>query len=147
VTITKKWKVNSSASYTYNKYSEFDKTVRKFRDGGSFTSNINSSFVPTDRWSINGGFNINRFANPQGYARWNTSMNMGVQRKFFNKKLLITINVIDPFANQQRRIFTYGTNFNLESYSNTRTRNFRISMAYNFTKTQKKKPIILPGKK
>lgn len=147
VTITKKWKVNASASYTYNKYSEFDKTVRKFRDGGSFTSNINSSFVPTDRWSINGGFNINRFANPQGYARWNTSMNMGVQRKFFNKKLLITINVIDPFANQQRRIFTYGTNFNLESYSNTRTRNFRISMAYNFTKTQKKKPIILPGKK
>jgi hypothetical protein len=147
VTITKKWKMNASASYTHNKYSDFDKTVRKFRDGGSFTSNINSSFVPTDRWSINGGFNINRFANPQGYARWNTSMNMGVQRKFFNKKLLITVNVIDPFANQQRRIFTYGTNFNLESYSNTRTRNFRISMAYNFTKTQKKKPIILPGKK
>lgn len=147
VTITKKWKVNASASYTHNKYSEFDKKVRKFRDGGSFTSNINSSFVPTDRWSINGGFNINRFANPQGYARWNTSMNMGVQRKFFNKKMLITINVIDPFANQQRRIFTYGTNFNLESYSNTRTRNFRISMAYNFTKTPKKKPIILPGKK
>jgi len=147
VTITKKWKVNASASYTHNKYSQFDKTVRKFRDGGSFTSNINSSFVPTDRWSINGGFNINRFANPQGYARWNTSMNMGVQRKFFNKKLLITVNMIDPFANQQRRIFTYGTNFNLESYSSTRTRNFRISMAYNFTKTQKKKPIILPGKK
>lgn len=147
VTITKKWKVNASASYTYNKYSEFDKTVRKFRDGGSFTSNINSSFVPTDRWSINGGFNINRFANPQGYARWNTSMNMGLQRKFFNKKMLITVNVIDPFANQQRRIFTYGPNFNLESYSSTRTRNFRISVAYNFTKTPKKKPVTLPVKK
>jgi hypothetical protein len=147
VTITKKWKVNASASYTYNKYSEFDKTVRKFRDGGSFTSNINSSFVPTDRWSINGGFNINRFANPQGYARWNTSMNLGVQRKLFNKKMVITINTIDPFANQQRRIFTYGPNFNLESYSSTRTRNFRISVAYNFTKTPKKKPVVLPAKK
>lgn len=147
VTITKKWKMNASASYTHNKYSDFDKTVRKFRDGGSFTSNINSSFVPTDRWSINGGFNINRFANPQGYARWNTSMNMGVQRKFFNKKLLITVNMIDPFANQQRRIFTYGTNFNLESYSSTRTRNFRLSIAYNFTKTAQKKPVVLPVKK
>lgn len=147
VTISKKWKVNFSASYTYNKYSEFDKTVRKFRDGGSFTSNINSAFLPTDLWSIHGGFNINRFSNPQGYARWNTSMNLGVQRKFFRKKLVITVNTIDPFANQQRRIFTYGTNFNLENYSSTRTRNFRISVAYNFTKTQKKKPVVLPAKK
>lgn len=147
VTISKKWKVNFSASYTYNKYSEFDKTVRKFRDGGSFTSNINSAFLPTDLWSIHGGFNINRFSNPQGYARWNTSMNLGVQRKFFRKKLVITVNTIDPFANQQRRIFTYGTNFNLENYSSTRTRNFRISVAYNFTKTQKKKTVVLPAKK
>jgi hypothetical protein len=142
VTITKKLKLNLSASYTYNRYGEFDKTVRKFRDGGSFTSNINSNFIPTDVWNITGSFNLNRFSNPQGYARWNTSMNLGVQRKFFNKRLVITINSIDPFANQQRRIFTYGTNFNLESYSNTRTRNFRISVAYSFTKQQKKKPLL-----
>ncbi|HEX2630423.1 MAG TPA: outer membrane beta-barrel protein, partial [Chitinophagaceae bacterium] len=129
VTITKQWKVNLSASYTYNQYSEFDKTVRKFRNGGSFTSNINTSYIPRDVWNITASFNLNRFANPQGYARWNTSMNLGVQRKFFNKRLVITLNSIDPFANQQRRVFTYGTNFNLESYSNTRTRNFRLSVA------------------
>lgn len=142
VTITKQWKVNFSASYTYSQYSEFDKTVRKFRDGGSFTSNINTSYIPRDVWNITGSFNLNRFANPQGYARWNTSMNLGVQRKFFNKRLVITFNSIDPLANQQRRVFTYGTNFNLESYSNTRTRNFRLSVAYNFTKQQKKKPVL-----
>jgi hypothetical protein len=147
VTITKKIKVNASASYTFNEYSEFDKSVRKFRNGGSFTSNINSSFIPTDLWNITGSFNLNRFANPQGYARWNTSMNLGVQRKFLRKKLVITLNSIDPFSNQQRRIFTYGTNFNLESYSNTRTRNFRLSVAYNFTKTPKRKPVLpLKGK-
>ncbi len=142
VTLTKKLKLNASASYTYNRYSEFDRTVRKFRNGGSFTSNLNASFIPTDLWSITGSFNLNRFANPQGYARWNTSMNLGLQRKFFHKRLIVTVNAIDPFSNQQRRIFTYGTNFNLESYSNTRTRNFRLSLAYNFTKIQKKKPVI-----
>ncbi len=138
ITLNKKLKVNASASYTYSKYSTFDKTVRKFRDGGSFTSNINSSYTITDTWSINGSFNVNRFGNPQGYARWNTSMNMGVQKKFFSKKLVVTLNAIDPFVNQQRRVFTYGTNFNLESYSVTNTRNFRISLAYNFTRQQKK---------
>ncbi|HET9431466.1 MAG TPA: outer membrane beta-barrel protein [Chitinophagaceae bacterium] len=139
ITLTRKLKVNASASYTHNQYSEFDRTVRKFRNGGSFTSNFNSNYIPTDKWNLTAGFNLNRFANPQGYARWNTSMNLGVQRRFFSKRLVVTINSIDPFSNQQRRIFTYGKNFNLESYSNTRTRNFRLSVAYNFTKTQKKK--------
>ncbi len=147
VTISKKVKVNASASFIFSKYSDFDKTVRKFRDGGSFTSNINSSFTASDVFNITGSFNVNRFANPQGYARWNTSMNLGIQRKFINKKLVITLNAIDPFANQQRRIFTYGTNFNLESFSSTQTRNFKISAAYNFTKTpKKKKPLVMPKK-
>ncbi len=146
VTLNKKLRLNASASFTYNKYSAFDKTVRKFRDGGSFTSNINTVYLPSTLLSINGSFNLNRFANPQGYARWGTSMNLGVQNKFLNKKLLVTLNVIDPFANQRRRIFTYGTNFNLESFSYTKTRNFRLSVAYNLTKTPKKKP-VLPVKK
>lgn len=141
ITLTRKLKVNLSASYIHSKYSEFDKSVRKFRDGGSFTSNLNTNFLPTELWSLTASFNLNRFANPQGYARWNTSMNFGLQRKFFNKKMIVTVNAIDPFSNQQRRIFTYGTNFNLESFSNTVTRNFRLTLAYNFTKTQKKKPV------
>jgi len=141
VTISKKLKLNASASYTYSKYSDFDITVRRFRNGGSFTSNVTSSFSPKDIWNFTGGFNINRFGNPQGFARWNTSMNLGIQKKFFNKKLIATINIIDPFVNQQRRIFTYAPNFNLESYSITQTRNFRLSIAYNLTTTPKKKPV------
>ncbi|HEX7845541.1 MAG TPA: TonB-dependent receptor, partial [Chitinophagaceae bacterium] len=143
VTISKKIKVNASASFTYSKYSDFDKTVRKFRDGGSFTSNINSSYVASDIFNITGSFNLNRFASPQGFARWNTSMNLGVQRKFINKRLIITLNVIDPFANQQRRVFTYGPNFNLESFSSTKTRNFKISVSYNLIKPPKKKPAAI----
>ena len=138
ITLSKKLRVNASASYTYSMYSEFDKTVRKFRDGGSFTSNLNSNFTPTDVWSFTSGFNLNRFASPQGFARWNTSMNLGIQRKLFNKKLVVTANTIDPFANQQRRTFTYGTNFNLENFSLTQTRNYRLTLAYNFNSQQKK---------
>ncbi len=138
VTLSKKLRLNFSSSYTYNKYSSFDKTVRRFRDGGSFTSNLNFIFNPTDLWSFNGGFNINRFASAQGFARWNTSMNMGLMRRLFNKKMTITLSTVDPFVNQQRRTFTYGTNFNLESYSLTRTKNYRFTIGYNFSNTPKK---------
>lgn len=146
ITLSQKLRVNFSTSYTYTRYSAFDKTVRNFRDGGSFTSNLNFNFNPTDRWSFNGGFNLNRFASPQGYARWNTSMNLGIQRKFLDKRLIITVNTIDPFVNQQRKIFTYGTHFNLESFSLTRTRNYRLTLAYNFNNQLRKKPVLLPGK-
>ena len=80
-----------------------NKTVRKFRDGGSFTSNMSFIYTPKDIWNLTGGFNFNRFANPQGYARWTTSMNLGLMKRFFNRKLTVTINTIDPFVQQRNR--------------------------------------------
>lgn len=147
ITLSKKLKANASASYTYSTYSEFDKRVRKFRDGGSFTSTVGYNFTPTDLWGFTGSFNLNRFASPQGFARWNTSMNLGIQRRLFNKKLVITANVIDPFVNQQRRTFTYGPNFNLESFSLTQTKNYRLTVAWNFSNQPKKPAAKVPGKK
>jgi hypothetical protein len=138
LTVSRKIKTNVSASYTYNAYSSFDKTVNRYRNGGSFTSNVNTTYTPTGTWNFTGSFTFNRFANPQGFAKWNSSMNIGLQKKLFNKKLVITVNAIDPFVNQERRLFTYGPNFNHESFSLTHTRNFRVSLAYNIIKTAKK---------
>jgi hypothetical protein len=142
VTISKKWKTNVSGSYTYSQYSSFDKTVNRYRDGGSFTSNINSTFTPKDIFVLTGSFTFNRFASPQGFARWSWSMNLGIQRKFLDKKLVLTANIIDPFL-QENRSFTYGSNFILKSYSTAQTRNFRLSVAYNFSNAPKRK-IVLP---
>ena len=143
LTINKKLKTNLSTSYTFNMYSEFDKTVNRYRDGGSFTSNINSTFSVNDVLNLTGNFAFNRFANPQGYARWSWSMNVGIQRKFFDKRFTLTANIIDPFL-QENKSITYGKNFELKSFSTAQTRNFRISTGYNFNKPTKKlvkKPI------
>ena len=132
---------------TYMKYSPYDINVRKFRNGASLTTTLGYNWVPSESWTFTGNFNLNRFANPQGFARWNSSLKIGIQRKFFNRKLIVTANTIDPIVNQQRRTFTYGTNFNLENYSLTRTRNYRISVAYNFgAKAPAKKSVKKPVK-
>src|SRR6188768_2634144 len=65
-TISKKLRLNLSASYTYNQYSDFDKAVRKYRDGGSFTTTINGNYSLKDIWIFTGNFTTSRFANPQG---------------------------------------------------------------------------------
>ena len=72
-------------------------------------------------------------------------MNAGVQRKFFEKRLAVTLNMIDPFFWQQTRVYTYGPGFAVESYNATRTSNFRLSLGYSLTKPAKK--VALPAKK
>jgi outer membrane receptor protein involved in Fe transport len=140
-TLSRKLRINLSASYTYNKYSAFDKTVRKYRDGGSFTTTLNGNYSAKDIWNFTGNFTTNRFANPQGSVNWNLSMNVGIQKKFFQKKLIVTMNFIDPFRNQQTNSYTYGKNFEVHFYSATQTKNYRISLGYSFTKKAKKKPV------
>jgi hypothetical protein len=136
--LTKKAKANLSVGYTYNAYSNFDRTVRYFRNGGSFYSTLNGSYQFTDVMNANASFTYNRFANPQGSVRNTLSMNLGLQRKFFQKRFIVTLNFIDPFRQQQNSNVTYGSNFNLESYSTTNTRNYRLVLSYVFKKNTKK---------
>jgi hypothetical protein len=139
MTINKKLRLNWSASYTYNTYSDYDKTFRKYRDGGSFTTSMNGNYSLKDIWLFTGNFTTNRFANPQGSVNWNLSMNAGIQKKFFKKKLIVTLNIIDPFRNQITNTYTYGTNFTAHSFNNTQTKNYRLTIAYSFIKAAKKK--------
>ena len=138
LTLNKKAKINLSLGYTYNLYSLHDRQVRYFRNGGSFYSTFNGSYQFNDVMNANANLTFNRFANPQGTLNNTLSMNIGIQRKFFAKKFIVSINIIDPFHQQENRTFTYGSNFNLESFSTTRTRNFRIALSYVFNKNLKK---------
>jgi hypothetical protein len=137
-TVNRQIRVNVSASYRYNTYSTFDKEVRKYRNGASFTSNFNGNYVWKQLYTATGSFTFNRFANPQGTVKSSLSMNVGLQAKMLNRKLTLTVNVIDPFTQQKNRRFTYGTNFNLENYSSTQTRNYRLTVGYNLSRTRKK---------
>lgn len=134
LTLNKKSKVNLSMGYTYNVYSDYDRTVNRFRNGGSLYSTLNGNYQFTDLLGSNASLTFNRFANPQGTVRSTLSMNVGIQQKLLQKRLTISLNIIDPFRQQQNRNFTYGSNFYLQSYSTTQTRNIRIGVGYNLIK-------------
>ena len=68
-------------------------------------------------------------------------MNLGAQVKMFQKKLVLSANLIDPFNQQENRSFTYGKTFFQENYRVTRTRNFRLTIAYNFIAAAPKKNV------
>jgi hypothetical protein len=61
-----------------------------------------------------------------------------LQAKLLRKKLTLTLNMIDPLLQQRNHVFTYGTNFALENFSSTQTKNYRLSLGYSFIKSAKK---------
>jgi outer membrane receptor protein involved in Fe transport len=141
-TLSKKLKLNGSVTYTYNAYSSFDRTVRRFRNGGSFISNMGGNYTIKDKTTFTTALTFNAFANPQGTVRNNLSMNMGMQQKLLAKKMILSFNVIDPFRQQNSRTVTNGSNFSLETVSATQTRNFRLTISYLFSKRTKENNLL-----
>ncbi len=138
-TFSKKFRINSSVGYSYNEYGEAEKQSYKYRNGGTFYTSFNYNFTPSQVLSFEGNARYNSFADPQGRSRSNVTMNFGVQRKFFNRRLSVSLNIMDPFSAQEFTNFTYGKNFLLESHSQARTKNFRIAVSYQLNKVVQKK--------
>jgi outer membrane receptor protein involved in Fe transport len=130
---SKAFRVNLSGGYTYSVFSDYDINVNKYRNGGSINSKVNFTYIPGDLWNISGSMNFNRFANPQGTVRSTVAMNVGLQRKLLQKKLLVTLNLIDPIIQQTYDNVTVGSNFRVRSSGITETRNFRLTLTYIFS--------------
>ncbi len=93
------------------------------------------NYAPSKVWNFSGSCLYNRYGNPQGVSSGSLNMNLGIQHKFFDKKFIVTLNISDPFIQQSYTSHTTGTNFNLESYNTTQTRNYRLTLSYDLNKT------------
>jgi outer membrane receptor protein involved in Fe transport len=141
ITISPKLKFNMSTGYNYNRYSEVDKILFKYRDGGSYYVGLNYSYMPDNLTMLEASNKYSSFANPQGKARSNINMTISGQRKFLNKKLVVNITAVDPLGLTKYTGYTEGRNFVVNTYSVSNTRNFRLTVSYQLNKTYtKKKP-------
>ncbi len=137
-TFTKRFRINTSIGYTFNSYSEIEKKLFKYRDGSSFYTSFNFSYMPTNLITLDGNAKFSNFADPQGRSRSNLNLNFGIQKKFFEKRLIIGINIIDPISMQQYTTYIYGTNFTTKNYSSANTRNYRLTISYQLNRMVQK---------
>ncbi len=138
ITLSKKFRISISGGVNYNKYSDREKFLYKYVDGGGFYTTFNYSYSPNLLTIIEANNRYNSFAGPQGHSRSNINMSISAMHKFFNKHVIVTIAAIDPLGLQKYRGFSSGTNFNIESYSVSNTQNFRLSVSYQISKTKLK---------
>lgn len=138
ITVTRKFRLNISAGYNYNRYSEREKQLYRYHDGGSFYTTFNYSYAPNNLTVIEASNRYANYATPQGQSRSNINMSISIQRKFMEKRMTIGVSAIDPFGLQVYNGNTYGANFNIQSYSVSNTRNFRITVSYQLSKVMLK---------
>jgi len=134
ITISKKFRLNLSTGYTYQQYSETQKVLYKYRDGGSFSAGLNYSYAPNPLTLLEANNRFTNWASPQGVSRSNINMSLGIQRKMFKKQVTVGLLAIDPFRIQRYQNTTYGPNFSIESYSESITRNFRLTVSWQISK-------------
>lgn len=138
ITLAKRLRVSISGGYNYNKYSDKEKELYRYVDGGTFYTTFNYSYQPDNLTFIEANNRYTSYAGPQGRSRSNINMSLSVMRKFFKKHLNITIAAIDPFGLQKYKGYTSGPNFNIESFSVQNTQNFRLSLSYQISKVMVK---------
>jgi hypothetical protein len=93
---------------------------------------VNLSYTPTRLWNFNISCLYNRNGSPQGVSTATVNTNLSIQRKFWQKKLIVTLNVTDPFIEQSTTATIRGTDFYQQTYSTTQTRNYRLTLSYNW---------------
>lgn len=146
-TFTKKFRANGSIGYTFNRYSDAEKILFRYQDGGSYYMSLNYSYLPTNLLTLEGNAKYSSFADPQGKSNSNLNLNFGVQRKLMNKRLIVGLNIIDPIMMQQFTTYTYGKNFTTESFNSSNTRNYRLTVSYQLNKMVKKSRLSDKDKK
>jgi hypothetical protein len=137
-TFNRSFRMNASMGYTFNQYAEAEKILYKYQNGGSFYGTIQYNFTPSNVFMMDGSARFSSFADPQGTSRSNLTMNIGFQYKFYDKRFIVGLNIADPIHSQTYYANTSGTNFNIESYSSSNTRNLRITFSYQLNKLVQK---------
>jgi hypothetical protein len=113
--------------------------VNRYKNAASLNGSLNANYLYNSLLNVTASVSYNKFATPQGHARNNVSMTVGIQQKLLKKNLTLGLNIVDPFSQQENINFIQAPNYNLESYSSTVSRNIRITVGYNFKKKVAKK--------
>lgn len=129
-TFSKKIRMNASAGFNFNEYGTREKQLYKYKDGGTIYTSMQLTYLPNNLLTVEANARYSSYATPQGRNRSNLITNFGVSQKLMKKRLIVGIQIIDPFKQMLTTSYVYGTNYYLESYNSTITRNFRFSVSY-----------------
>lgn len=128
-------KINLNGGYTLGRIVYQSSAVNAIsRDGISFQGKAGMSMDMAKKVSFEGNLNYYSNTSAQGRNSGSVSTSFGLRKILMNNKVRLRIMATNPFGNTNSFTYTDGDNFSKVNYSLQRTRNFSMSISYNFTK-------------
>jgi hypothetical protein len=104
------------------------------RNGYSVNAKAGMTIDFPKRLAFEGNMSYYSNSSAQGRNSGSVSTSFGMRKIFMKNKLKFRIMAVNPFNQTNAITYAEGINFTRESYSSTRTRNFSMTVSYNFTK-------------
>jgi iron complex outermembrane receptor protein len=134
VTINKRWSMQNQAYLFYSHSSLYDNYNAKAQNGFQYYLSSNSSITFSKGWKAQLNLSYNSPGKGNLYevdARW--TVDFGIQKKLFNNKLLLNLQVNDLFDTSSLERYASEINGVLNTYGqNSSNRNIRLSLSYIF---------------
>ena len=90
--------------------------------------------------SVQSTFNYrSRMVISQGYRKANYGLDMGVRKNFFDKKLTLSVNCRDVLDSRKWQNYTSSDTFTRYQKNRRQSRNFRLTLTWNFGNMKQKK--------
>lgn len=155
--------LGSSSYNTINLYGNYRISKRINLNGGGTlghmvyqTTNINSKLnrngytvqvkggtqidIP-GKFAFEGNTNYYSNSSAQGRNKGSLTSSFAMRKSFYKNKIRVRLMATNPLGQTSSTTFTQGDTFNKEDYYTINTRNYTLSVSYNFTKVAAKKAV------
>lgn len=109
------------------------------RNGFTFNANAGLSVELPKRLMFEGNMSFYKNSTAQGRNTGTITTNFGIRKTMLANKVKMRISVVNPFTQNANLTYIEGVNFNSQSLYNRNTRNFSLTLSYNFSKVGKSK--------
>jgi iron complex outermembrane recepter protein len=127
------WNINSTFSFYDSKYKDNASTEYSSEEGFSWKANIRSFFTVGELFNIEVYYNYSgKRINSNGFNEPSQSLDISINKSFFNKKLTIGVRGEDLFDTQKWASETNGTGVKTINNNKWDTRGVFINLNYSF---------------
>ncbi|GAB3933633.1 outer membrane beta-barrel family protein [Mucilaginibacter myungsuensis] len=107
------------------------------RNGFTFNTNAGLSVELPKKLMFEGNMSYSKSTVAQGRVTGTIATNFGLRKTMLRNKVKMRVSVNNPFAQNGNLSYIEGVNFNSESLYTRNTRNFSLTLSYNFSQVGK----------
>ncbi|MEO6521384.1 MAG: outer membrane beta-barrel protein [Mucilaginibacter sp.] len=135
--VSRKINLNGGGTFGHMVY-ESQSDARRNRNGYTIQSKAGAQIDLPGKTAFEGNFNYYSNSSAQGRNKGSLTSSFAMRKAFYKNKMRVRIMAVNPLGQTSSTTLTNDVTFNKQDYYTINSRNYTISVSYNFTKVGNK---------